>query len=86
MTQLEQSFADICAKHDLSCISLAFHPLHAGTFFTAYAHGNGGQLGSFSSEKLGLAIGSAVAELNAKRANGPVIELADEPLQIGEAA
>lgn len=76
-TALEQSFADVCEKHGLTCLGVNFHPTHL-TQYAVYAHAGPGLLGTFSADTLAAALGGALAELQARRS--PSIPLADEAL------
>lgn len=79
MSALEQSFADLCRKHDLGNLSVTYS---AEWGFHAYAHGNAGQVGSSTSVRAGIptCIGEAIRNLDAKRYPAEPVALADERL------
>lgn len=92
-TALEQSFIDLCAKHDLTSLSVDLHYREDGThFFGCYAHGRGKHDQSFvgscsvSRDTIAGVIGEAVANLDAKRGKTEPLELADEALPVELAA
>lgn len=82
MTNLEQSFADLIAEHDLIYASLAFHA--SSICFTlqwsdvAQDHGRG--ISMEHGDTVAAALGKAVADMKAKRNLAEPIEFADEAL------
>lgn len=82
-TALEQSFADLCAEHDLTALSVSY--CHKFESFAAYAHADG-CCDSGSDRVLAVAIGTAIGLLNVRRGKGPHINLADQPLAVELAA
>lgn len=80
MSALEQSFRDICEKHDLRAIGITIHPAHNDAF-TVYVHANPGLCAGESRETLADALNASLALMAAKR--GLLAgALADEPLPV----
>ena len=66
MSALDQSFADLCEKHDLDCIGVNYHRGHEGTHFSIYAH-HGKICASGIADDIGAALSIAIASMNEKR-------------------
>ena len=82
MTNLEQSFVDLCAKYDLLNADITMHVGEVCRPFTASvqwdgALGRGCTIGHGNT--IAEALGDAIAQMVAKR-NPPPIELCDEAL------
>lgn len=76
-TMLEQSFADLCAEHDLTAISICYN--HGGGLrFSSFVHG-GGECSVCHGDTIAQAIHAAIVGLAARR-TAPGQLLADEPL------
>jgi hypothetical protein len=86
-TALEQSFLELCRKHDLTSLSVDLHYRPDGThFFGCYAHGKDKHGQSFvgscsvNRDTISGVIGEAVANLDSRRGKTEPIALADEAL------
>ena len=68
MSALDQSFADLCEKHDLDCIGVNYHRSHEGTHFSIYVH-SGKICASGIADDIAAALSLAIASINEKRCN-----------------
>ena len=66
MSALDQSFADLCEKHNLDCIGVNYHRGHEGTHFSIYVHSQ--QIcASGIADDISAALSLAIASINEKR-------------------
>jgi hypothetical protein len=79
MSALEQSFRNLCAEHDLTCIGITVFPAHEQAF-TAYFHAENRLCASGTAGTLAEALGRAAMEMRVKRGDIPPVELANEAL------
>lgn len=70
MTSLDQAFRDLCAKHDLNALSLAYSEYG----FTAYAHYNYGKCASGHGATAEESLANAIREANELRGAMPAID------------
>jgi hypothetical protein len=79
MNALEQSFMDLCAKHNVDTVSVQFSKRIRDDWFSVYVHA-GDLCAGGNGETIAVALGNAVTSMNAKRRTCSPIALADEPL------
>ncbi len=84
MTSLEQSFADLCVKHDVHYISASIntHQPETARFLVCIQWKGEGSCAMQNGRTLSEALTRALAEVAAMRTPEPASHFADEPLTV----